>query len=69
MRSRPLRIALIVIGILAVLTGGVWVGQGSNLIRGSGMTGDKTWLYIGLVVAVVGIILLVLGLRRRRVQP
>ena len=58
------RIALIVVGVIAVLVGGVFAGQGLNLIPGSFMTGDRTWLYIGLVIVVVGIILVALGLRR-----
>lgn len=75
MRSRPVRIALIVVGVIAVLLGGLWIGQGLNLIRGSFMTGQMTWFYIGVVVAIVGVILLVLGLRRshgkvpRRARP
>ena len=64
MTSRAARIVLVVVGALAVLTGGVWIGQGLNQIPGSVMTGDKTWVYIGLVVLAVGIALVVLGLRR-----
>jgi hypothetical protein len=64
--SRAGRIALIVIGVIAVLTGAVWAGQGLNLIPGSVMTGDRTWLWIGLILGVVGVILLVVGLRRNR---
>jgi hypothetical protein len=30
------------------------------------MTGSRTWLYIGLIVAVVGIILIALGVSRPR---
>lgn len=66
MGSRAARIALVVVGVLAVLTGGVWIGQGLNLIPGSVMTGDKKWFYIGLVVLVVGVVLLLAGLRRSR---
>lgn len=58
------RIALIAIGLIAVIIGGVFAGQGMNLIPGSFMTGNRMWLSIGLIVAVVGIILVVLGLRR-----
>ena len=54
MTSRAARIALVVVGALAVLTGGIWIGQGLNLIPGSVMTGDRTWFYIGLVVLAVG---------------
>ena len=60
------RIALITIGLIAVIIGGVFAGQGLNLIPGSFMTGNRMWLSIGLIVAVVGIILVVLGLRRPR---
>jgi uncharacterized membrane protein YdbT with pleckstrin-like domain len=60
------RIALITIGLIAVIIGGVFAGQGLNLIPGSFMTGNRMWLSIGLIVAVIGIILVVLGLRRSR---
>ena len=66
MRSRAGRVALIVVGVVALLVGVVFAGQGANLIPGSSMTGDRTWLYIGLVLAVVGVVLFVVGLRRRR---
>ena len=49
MSSRAARIALVVVGALAVVTGGVWIGQGLNLIPGSSMTGDMTWFYICLL--------------------
>ena len=62
--SRVGRIALIAIGLIAVIIGGVFAGQGMNLIPGSFMTGNRMWLSIGLIVAGVGIVLLVLGLRR-----
>lgn len=65
MSSRPGRIALLVIGIVAVIIGGVFAGQGLNLIPGSSMTGDRKWFYIGLVIVIVGLFLVVRGLRRR----
>jgi hypothetical protein len=61
--SRGARLALIVVGAIALIVGAVWVGQGSNLLPGSVMTGSGMWLGIGLVVAVVGLVLLVLGVR------
>ena len=64
MNSRAGRIALVVVGVILLLVGAVFAGQGANLIPGSGMSGDRTWLYIGSVVAIVGIVLIVLGLRR-----
>lgn len=66
MNSRFGRIALITIGLLAVIIGGVFAGQGLNLIPGSFMTGNQMWFAIGLIVAVIGIVLVVLGLRRPR---
>jgi hypothetical protein len=64
--SRIGRIALITIGLIAVIIGGVFAGQGLNLIPGSFMTGNRMWFAIGLIVAVIGIMLVVLGLRRPR---
>jgi len=60
------RIVLIVVGVIALVIGLVFAGQGANLIPGSSMTGDRTWLYVGLILAVVGVILVVLGIRRGR---
>ena len=62
--SRTGRIALILVGVIALIIGGVFAGQGMNLIPGSFMTGSRMWLSIGLILAIVGIILIVLGLRR-----
>lgn len=59
------RIAFIVIGVIALVVGLVFAGQGANWIPGSSMTGDSTWLYIGVIVAIVGVILIALGARRR----
>lgn len=64
MQSRVARIVSIVVGIIAVLVGALWIGQGSNLMHGGAMAGSKVWLIVGIVVAIVGIGLLVLGLRR-----
>ena len=64
MTSSTARTVLTAVGVIALLIGGVFAGQGLNLIPGSFMTGDRTWLYIGLIIAVVGVILIVIGLRR-----
>ena len=62
--SRTGRIALITVGVIALIVGGVFAGQGLNLIPGSFMTGSRMWLAVGLIVAIVGVILIVLGVRR-----
>jgi hypothetical protein len=65
MRSRAARTAILIIGALAVLVGGVWIGQGAGLIKGSFMTGSPTWLAIGLLCLVAGVFLIFLAVRRR----
>lgn len=64
MRSKLARTIGLIIGALAVLVGGVWIGQGAGFIRGSFMTGSPTWLAIGLLCLVVGLLLIFLSARR-----
>ena len=66
MNSRAGQTALIAIGAIALLIGLIFFGQGIGLIGGSSMTGSQMWLYIGLVLAIIGIVLVVLGVRRGR---
>ena len=61
-------IARRVVGALLCLTGLVWIGQGTNLIPGSVMTGQMQWAIIGLVLLVLGAWLLWGLLQRRRAQ-
>lgn len=63
--SRLPRIVLTVLGLVALVVGLVFAGQGAGLIPGSFMTNDRSWLTIGFIVAVVGAVLIWLGLRRR----
>ncbi len=44
-----------VIGVLIVLVGGVFAGQGLGYIPGSFMTGDMRWFWIGSVMVVAGL--------------
>jgi hypothetical protein len=52
-------------GMLAVVLGAVWTLQGLNLLGGSVMSGVTFWAVVGPIVAVAGIALIVLGMRRR----
>lgn len=63
-----MRWMLIVIGGLLVLFGAVWTLQGLNILGGSAMSGTTFWAVVGPIVAIVGIGLVVAGLRRRA-QP
>jgi hypothetical protein len=47
-----------VVGALLCLTGVVWLGQGTNLIQGSSMTGSTFWAVTGAVCVVAGLVLL-----------
>lgn len=56
---------VVALGVVLVLIGAVWTLQGANLLAGSFMTGSRTWLVIGLVAVVVGVMLLLRALRPR----
>jgi hypothetical protein len=51
-------IARRVVGALLCLTGLVWIGQGSDLLQGSSMTGSTFWAVMGALCLVVGVGLL-----------
>ena len=55
----------IIVGVLALGTGVLWTLQGLNIIKGSVMTGQSIYVIIGPIVALVGLALLIIGLRRR----
>jgi hypothetical protein len=59
-----MRTLSLVIGGIAILAGAVWILQGSGLLPGSFMTGQRMWLIIGIVVAVIGLALAYNGIRR-----
>lgn len=58
----------IVLGIVLILVGGVWTGQGLGYITGSFMTGERLWTSIGILCVIGGIVLIVLGVRRPRLK-
>ena len=60
-----MRAGLAVVGVLVLLAGAVFAGQGLGFIKGSYMTGDMTWFWIGSGMIVVGLVLGAAGLMRR----
>ena len=59
-----MRAASVVIGIIGILVGAVWILQGAGVLPGSFMTGQRLWLFIGIIVALIGVVLAIGGLRR-----
>ena len=58
-----------VAGALLFLTGVVWIGQGTNLIQGSSMTGSTFWAVIGIVCVALGLFLLGWPWRQSHAEP
>ena len=54
-----------VLALIVLALGAIWSLQGIGLIRGSFMTGQSQWLYIGIVTMLVGLAGLVWANRSR----
>jgi hypothetical protein len=52
------RVGVAVVGVLVLLAGAVFAGQGLGYIPGSFMTGDIHWFWIGGAMVVAGLALL-----------
>ena len=59
------RILLIAAGSLITLAGVVFTLQGVGVIGGSFMSGTTTWAVAGPLIALAGLALIVMALRRR----
>lgn len=57
---------LLVLGFLMLVGGLVWTLQGLGYVTGSPMTGVTLWAIVGPIVAAVGLLLVVVGLRSGR---
>ncbi len=56
--------ALAVLGVILLLAGIVFALQGANVIGGSSvMDGNQAYIYVGAVVAVIGLVLLFVSMR------
>ena len=62
MRQRSL---LVPLGLVVVLVGLVWTAQGIGWLGGSPMTGNTLWAVLGPLLALGGVAMVVVGLRRR----
>jgi hypothetical protein len=59
----------LVLGVLAIIIGIVWTLQGVNILGGSFMSGKPLYAVVGVIVALIGVALVVLGMRRRAPAP
>ena len=62
--EKPLKLVSNIIGIVAILLGALWSLQGAGYVGGSFMSGDRTWLYIGLTTVLVGLVVLFVARKR-----
>jgi len=60
------RVLLVAAGLLLTLAGVIFALQGVGVIGGSFMSGTTTWAVFGPLIAVAGLALVALGLRRPR---
>jgi hypothetical protein len=60
------RALLVGLGLLMVVAGVVFTLQGVGVIGGSFMSGSNVWAVAGPVIALAGLALALVGLRRRR---
>ena len=66
--SISMRIVLVGAGLLITLAGVIFTLQGVGVIGGSFMSGTTTWAVAGPVIALAGLALVILALRRRPVR-
>ena len=53
----------VIVGVVLLVVGGVWIGQGVGVVHGSFMTGHAIWAVIGAIAMLFGVALL-FGVRR-----
>ncbi|MGW1616816.1 hypothetical protein ACWCQZ_47020 [Streptomyces sp. NPDC002285] len=55
-----------VLGALLILFGVTWTLQGIDVMKGSAMSGATLWAVVGPIVAIIGAVLIGVGVARRR---
>ena len=63
--ARMRKPVLITIGAIVAVMGVIFMFQGLGFIGGSAMTGSTLWAILGPIIAIAGIVLVLVGLRRK----
>lgn len=64
---RAMKTALLILGVLGLLVGLLWVGQGAGLVHwpaSSFMIDQRPWIARGAILAFIGLVLILLSRRR-----
>jgi len=64
-----MKLFLTIVGIVLILTGGLWFLQGIGVLPGSYMSGQSQWAAYGGLALLLGIGLVVFANRRRTAPP
>ena len=59
-----MRLPFLIAGALVDLLGTVWILQGLNVLPGSRMSGDPFWAGAGVVAVGIGVVLVIVGVRK-----
>jgi hypothetical protein len=62
-----MKTVLFILGLVAILVGLLWVGQGAGLVHwpaSSFMIDQRPWVTRGAILAIVGLVLILLSRRR-----
>ena len=59
-----MKIILYILGVLIILSGIVWVLQGTNILPGSYMIGNPQWTINGVIAIVIGGVTIYFARRR-----
>ena len=60
-----MRAALLVLGVVMLVVGGVFTFQGLGYLEGSPMTGEDFWAIVGPLIAGLGVALIIVALQNR----
>lgn len=60
-----MKTGLLIVAAVLIVLGVLFTLQGVGLVGGSAMTGDLTWAVIGPIMAIAGLVVGGLALRRR----